>query len=62
MDDEELVRLMEQEFDKELDLAEVEDESRRVENKRKYDEDVQHGQEKNRKAKKRKLEKLVNWG
>ena len=48
---------MEMEFEEEISLADLEDNARRDETKRKAD-----APEKTRKAKKRKLEKLVNWG
>ena len=47
--------MMEQEFDQEISLADMENIARRDDTKRKAD-----GSEKLRKAKERKLEKLVN--
>ena len=49
--------MMEMEFEQEISLADMEDSARRDDTKRKAE-----GTEKTRKAQKRKLEKLVNWG
>ena len=57
MGDADLTGMMELEFDQEISLADMENSARRDDTKRKAD-----GSEKVRKAKKRKLEKLVNWG
>ena len=57
MDDAGLARRMEMEFEQEIDLADLKDNARRGDTKRKAEVP-----EKTRKSKKRKLEKLVNWG
>jgi hypothetical protein len=57
MEEEDLTRRMELEFENEVSLADMEDSAMRDDAKRKDD-----GTGKVRKAKKRKLEKLVNWG
>ena len=57
LEDADLTRRMELKFEKEISLADMEDNARRDDAKRKDD-----GSGKVRKAKKRKLEKLVNWG
>ena len=57
IEEEDLTRRMEMEFENEVSLAEMEDSARRGDGKRKDD-----GTWKVRKAKKIKLEKLINWG
>jgi hypothetical protein len=57
IEEEDLTRRMEMEFVNEVSLADMEDSARREDFKRKDD-----GTGKVRKAKKRKLEKLINWG
>ena len=46
----------------ELELAEVETQARRIDNKRKRLDEPKKPEERKKKEKKRKFEKLVNWG
>ena len=46
----------------EIELSEVETQSRRMDNKRKRMEQPKKQEERKRKEKKRKFDKLVNWG